>query len=130
MGTACIQICNILGFEPHAVCSSPEKGELCKKVGAKNVVFYKDNEKWADELIEANEGKLFNAVLDCVGSSNVLSTIKLLDIDGAWILYGLLSGPKTEMNLGSLIFKRIRLISTTLKTRSKDYKDNLIKNFS
>ena len=48
VGTAAIQICNVLGFEPYAVVSTPEKGELCKKVGVKGVVYYKDNEKWAD----------------------------------------------------------------------------------
>lgn len=94
VGTAAIQICNVLGYEPYAVVSVEAKGELCKKVGVKEVVCYKDNENWDDELIKANDGKLFNAVLDCVATSNVEKTIKLLDKEGSWILYGLLSGNK------------------------------------
>ena len=46
------------------------------------------------------------------------------------MLYGTLSGIKQEMNFGQLLGKRIKLISTTLKSRSNTYKDNLIKNFS
>lgn len=88
-------------------------------MGARDVVYYRDNENWAEELIKANEGKPFNAVLDCVGAGNVPHTTKLLGRDGRWVLYGLLSGGKVEMNLAELLGKRIKLITTTLKTRSK-----------
>ncbi len=54
----------------------------------------------------------------------------MLDIDGRWILFGLLSGFKTNLSLASLLAKRIALISTTLKTRSDSYKDNLIADFT
>ena len=87
-------------------------------MGAKGVSFYRDNQNWASELLESNNGNNFTAVLDCVGSSNVESTIKLLDVDGRWILYGLLSGGKADINLGLLLAKRINLISTTLKSRT------------
>jgi tumor protein p53-inducible protein 3 len=70
-------------------------------------------------LLKINESKPFDAVLDCVGPSNVKSTLRLLGVDGRWVLYGLLSGAKTEINFGEIIGKRIKLISTTLKTRSK-----------
>lgn len=76
------------------------------------------------------KGGLFNAVLDCVGSDNYESTIELLDVDGKWILFGLLSGFKTNLNLASLLAKRISLISTTLKTRSDEYKTKLIEDFT
>lgn len=78
----------------------------------------------------ALKGGNFNAVLDCVGSDNYEATIELLDIDGRWILFGLLSGFKTNLNLASLLAKRISLISTTLKTRTDQYKDNLIADFT
>jgi tumor protein p53-inducible protein 3 len=53
----------------------------------------------------------------------------LLSIDGKWILFGLLSGAKTNLNLATLIGKRISLISTTLKTRTDEYKASLIEDF-
>lgn len=64
-----------------------------------------------------------------MGASNVESTIDLLAVDGKWVLFGLLSGAMTNINLGNLLFKRINLISTTLKTRSDEYKTNLIEDF-
>ena len=71
----------------------------------------------------------FNAVLDCVGPSNADSTLDLLDVDGKWILFGLLSGAKAKINLAVALFKRINIISTTLKTRTDEYKANLVKDF-
>ena len=68
--------------------------------------------------------------MDCVGVSNLDRTINLLDIDGRWILYGLLSGPKAEVNFAKLMQKRIVLKTSLLKARSEEYKNNLIKNFS
>ena len=80
--------------------------------------------------MKLNEGKNFDAVLDCVGPGNAKYTTKLLAVDGRWVFYGTLSGIKGEVNFGELIGKRIKLISTTLKTRSKEYKNNLINEFS
>lgn len=54
----------------------------------------------------------------------------MLAVDGKWVLFGLLSGAITNINLGSLLFKRINLISTTLKTRSDQYKADLIEDFT
>jgi NADPH:quinone reductase-like Zn-dependent oxidoreductase len=45
--------------------------------------------------------------------------LKLLTVDGRWIFYGTLSGIKGELNFGMMIGKRIKLIPSTLKTRSK-----------
>lgn len=129
VGTAAIQICRLLKFNPFAVVSSKDKQELCMKLGAK-AVLYKDNPSWAQQLIECNNGNRFNAVLDCVGAANVGQTIELLDIDGRWILYGLLSGGKLDMNLALLLGKRISIISTTLKSRTDTYKSDLISRFS
>ena len=126
VGTAAIQLCKLLGAEAWAVVSTEEKGKICMEVGASGVAYYKDNANWAKDLI-GKKGGNFNVVLDCVGAGNADSTLELLGIDGKWVLFGLLSGGKLpEFNLGSLLMKRIHLISTTLKTRSDEYKSNLV----
>jgi NADPH:quinone reductase-like Zn-dependent oxidoreductase len=119
VGTASLQICKLMGYEPYAVVSGASKGELVKKLGAKAVVHYLDNENWDDELLVKGGGKGFDAVLDCVGPKNANATMKLLLVDGRWVFYGTLSGIKGELNFGQLISKRIKIVSTTLKTRKK-----------
>ena len=53
----------------------------------------------------------------------------MLDVDGRWVLYGLLSGVKAEVNFMKLMQKRIVLKTSLLKARSDEYKTNLINNF-
>lgn len=81
-------------------------------------------------MITLNDGKHFSAVLDCVGVSNIDQTVNLLDVDGRWVLFGLLSGAKAEFNFMKIMQKRINLITTLLKTRSYEYKTKLINDFS
>jgi tumor protein p53-inducible protein 3 len=76
VGTAAIQLCKLLGAHPWAVVSTKEKGKICEELGAKGVVYYKDNKSWHKELIEQRGSKGgFNSVLDCVGPSNVEATL-------------------------------------------------------
>lgn len=64
-------------------------------------------------------GKGANVILDCVGSSFWEKNIKVLAVDGRWVLYGTLGGGNVEGNLlGGLLGKRGSLIATTLKHRS------------
>jgi len=46
--------------------------------------------------------------------SNIKNS-EIAAVDARWILYGLLSGAKTTVNLAPLVGKRISLISTTLR---------------
>ena len=63
-------------------------------------------------------GKGANVILDCVGSSFWEKNIKILAVDGRWVLYGLLGGGNVTGNLlGDLLKKRGSLIATTLKNR-------------
>lgn len=128
MGTAAIQLGKLLGAHIWCVVSSQDKGKVCQELGAAGVVYYKDNPLWSKEL-KSIKGGLFNAVLDCVGPSNAEQTLDLLEIDGKWILFGLLSGAKSTLNMATLIGKRISLVSTTLKTRTDEYKSALVKDF-
>lgn len=48
-------------------------------------------------------------------------------MDGKWILYGLITGGVVpNFNLAHLLGKRINLINTTLRSRSDDFKAELI----
>jgi NADPH:quinone reductase-like Zn-dependent oxidoreductase len=64
----------LLGANIYCVVSTEDKGKICIDLGAKGVAYYKNNLKWATDLINLRGGN-FNAVLDCVGSDNYESSI-------------------------------------------------------
>ena len=67
-------------------------------------------------------------VLDCVGGgAHAQQHLDLLDIDGRWVLFGLLGGGEPPPGLlGALLRKRIQLLSTTLRSRAAGYKRRLL----
>jgi tumor protein p53-inducible protein 3 len=66
-------------------------------------------------------------IADPVGASNAARNVASLAIDGIWVLYGSMGGRIVDnFDLGALVAKRGALMTTTLKTRSNDYKKELL----
>ena len=77
------------------------------------------------------QGKGANVIADPVGASNAVRNVASLSVDGRWVLYGSMGGRIVEnFDLGSLIAKRGTFHTTTLKTRSNLYKQELLNKLS
>ncbi|KAL4512078.1 hypothetical protein ABPG72_005080 [Tetrahymena utriculariae] len=130
VGTAAIQLAKYFGAHAIASSSSDDKLKICKELGAELCMNYKTCQNQDEEILKFTNGKGVNLVLDCVGAQNYKLTDKILGVDGKWILYGSLGGTYIEkLDLGSLMRRRASLITTLLKTRSDEYKSDLISNF-
>ncbi|CAF0956288.1 unnamed protein product [Brachionus calyciflorus] len=71
-----------------------------------------------------------DVIFDCVGASYWQKNTECLAVDGEWIFYGTMGGVKVEGDLlGRILRKRIQLKGTTLRTRSIDYKHDLMRDF-
>lgn len=130
VGTALIQLVRLFeGFSIVTV-STDEKIEFTKQVGANVAINYKKETDLPKAIMDATEGKGVNIILDCVGAQWATMNTQVAAVDARWILYGLLSGGELEkFNLGALMYKRISLIPTTLRTRSNEFKTELINRF-
>lgn len=68
------------------------------------------------EIKKITNGKMINILLDCVGPSNLNLSLNICGMDSSWILYGLLSGAKSNnFNMAHIVSKRISLIGSTLR---------------
>ena len=68
-------------------------------------------------------------ILDCVGASHYPSTLKLLGLDSRWVVFATMGGSKVELDMNQLFRTRTTMFFTTLKTRSPEYKTQLIEDF-
>ena len=68
----------------------------------------------------------FDVVLDPVGANYAESNLKLLGQDGRWVLIGLMGGRKAELDLALVLGKRIQLLGSTLRSRSDQFKADLL----
>lgn len=125
VGIAAIQIARNLGVENiYVTAGSERKIKFCKELGAKEGINYKEQD-WSTML----EGKI-DVVFDCIGFPYVEGNLKCLKVDGTWVLYGFMGGiTDAPAVLGPILRKRISLLGTTLRARSDDYKQSLIREF-
>ncbi|KAF6023542.1 TP53I3 [Bugula neritina] len=80
------------------------------------------------QVIPIGEG--VDLVIDCVGGSYWQQNTDVLKTDGRWVLYGLMGGANVDgALLRKLLSKRISILPSTLKTRNKQYKADLIRSF-
>jgi len=83
-------------------------------------------------VLEATDGKGVDVILDFVGPNYWEGNIAALARDGRMVLIGLLSGTKTAgpIDLAQLLYKRVRIEGTTLRSRTIDYQAALMKKFT
>ena len=59
-----------------------------------------------------------------------MKNVASLAVDGRWVLYGLMGGAEVDGPvLGGLLRKRGSLLATTIRSRSREYKADVIRRF-
>lgn len=132
IGIAAIQLAKSIGAdEIFTTAGTEEKVKFSMTVGATRGMSYKEVD-FSQEIDSATKGLGVDFILDLVGQSYWNSNIKSLSKDGKLVLLGLLSGGKIQgpVELGPILFKRLKIEGTTLRSRSIDYQSKLLKEFS
>eukprot|EP00090_Calanus_glacialis_P045676 TRINITY_DN8644_c0_g1_i1.p1 TRINITY_DN8644_c0_g1~~TRINITY_DN8644_c0_g1_i1.p1 ORF type:complete len:330 (-),score=102.51 TRINITY_DN8644_c0_g1_i1:51-1040(-) len=129
VGTAAVQLVKLAGGRSMVTAGSQQKIDTALSLGAERGVNYK-TEDFAAAVAEWTGGKGVDIILDCVGGSYAMKNVASLAVDGRWVLYGLMGGAEVDGPvLGGLLRKRGSLLATTLRSRSREYKAELVKRF-
>jgi putative PIG3 family NAD(P)H quinone oxidoreductase len=124
IGTTAIQMARIKGANVIATAGNNEKSALCRKLGAARAINYQD-EKFVEAVKEHTNGQGVDVILDIVGGAYLDDNIKCLAPDGRLVIIGILGGAKAELNLGRLLSKRGTIITSTLRSRSSEFKGEI-----
>lgn len=130
VGTAAIQI--VRAFQAHCwvTAGSKEKIRACVELGAEGGFNYRQG-PFAEQLMEATEGAGVDIVLDFVGAPYFEQNLQVLAVDGRLVYIATMGGGKVEgLDLRVLMSKRLKLMGTTLRSRSLDYKVRLTRDFA
>jgi putative PIG3 family NAD(P)H quinone oxidoreductase len=128
VGTAAIQLANDAGATVLATAGSFDKVSRCIELGAHHAFNYKEQD-FAAETLTHTGGKGADVILDCVGGSYLAKNIQSLARFGRLVNIGLLGGAKGELNLGTVLMKRLRIIGSTLRSRSRQEQISITKAF-
>ncbi|KAG1751632.1 quinone oxidoreductase putative [Suillus paluster] len=132
VGIAAIQTARESGAATvTATASTPEKLDWLRSIpnGATHTVNYR-TEDFAAEVRKTTNGRGVDIVIDVVGQSHWAKNIQSLAIDGRMIMLSALSGREVpSVNLGEILYKRLRIQGSTLRSRSLQYQTELIASF-
>ncbi len=120
VGTAGIQIAREVGADV-AVTASAAKLETCEQLGADLTVDYHD-EDFVEAVNKWTGSTGVNVILDVVGGDYLERNFRCVAAQGTIVQVGAMGGGKSDINLGVLLQKRLTLIGTVLRSRSKEEK--------
>jgi NADPH:quinone reductase len=124
VGMAGIQIARHLRQATvFATAGSPEKRDVCLSVGAKVAVDYRG--AWVDEIRKHTGGAGVDVILDGQAGPKTQRQLDLLKMDGRLVFIASHEGETAEVNVRSLVRRRLTIAGSTLRPRTADYKGRL-----
>jgi NADPH2:quinone reductase len=122
IGTTAIQIAKAIGLTVLVTAGGAERAARCVALGADIGIDYRSTDFTA---AVAKFGGV-DIVLDCIGGEYLKRNLASLKIDGTLVIIGLQSGALAELNLATLLSRRLTIAGTTLRSRPLDQRAAIV----
>ncbi|MGS2720089.1 NAD(P)H-quinone oxidoreductase [Paraglaciecola aestuariivivens] len=128
VGLAAIQLAKLQQSKIAVTASNQDKLALCETLGASVLINYQQ----MDFVEQLKAQKLaIDLVIDFVGGDYLNRNLKVLNQDGSIVSLAMLAGRFGDpLDYALLLSKRARIIGSTLRNRSDEYKTQLIAQFA
>ena len=129
VGTAAIQIARELGARVLTTAGSPEKLDLCRRLGAHRAI-HRHEEDFVRVVEHETDGRGVDLVVDVVGAPYWERNTAAVARGGRLVLVGFLGGSRGDLDLGPILRKSLTVRGTTLRGRSREAKATLVASFA
>ncbi|HEY6212690.1 MAG TPA: NAD(P)H-quinone oxidoreductase [Vicinamibacterales bacterium] len=116
IGTTAIQLARARGAKVFATAGSAEKCAACERLGAHRAINYRD-EDFAAAVKSATDNRGVDVVLDMVGGDYFARNVDVLATEGRLVEIATLSGAKAEINIQTMMQRRLTITGSTLRAR-------------
>ena len=124
IGITAIQLAKAFGASVISTVGNAEKVNACKKLGADEVIHYKE-EDFVERVQEITNKKGVNVILDMVGGSYIQRNLNSLAVDGRLLQVAFLEGSKAPLDVQVIMRKRLTYTGATLRPRSELQKSQI-----
>lgn len=122
LGLAAIQLAKVLGAaKVITTVGNEEKAKLCQQLGADVVV-----NRYSGDLGAVFDANPVDIALDCGGGDILGQNLERMAVGGRWILVSTLAGEETHIRLRPILKRGLRLIGSTLRSRTPERKANVL----
>ena len=118
IGTFAIQLAKALGATVFATAGSAEKLDLCRSLGADEVINYRDDD-FVEVLTRVGGADI---ILDIIAGDYVERNFKAARHDARIVQIAFNKGSKMEINLMPVMLKRLTYTGSTLRSRPDAFK--------
>jgi NADPH:quinone reductase len=117
IGTTAIQLATVRGARVFATAGTQEKVRVCEELGAVRGIDY-HTEDFVEVVRKETGGKGVDLILDMVAAAYFARNLEALAVEGRLVVISLMGGARTELNLNTVMSKRLTITGSTLRIRS------------
>lgn len=126
LASVIIPMAKAFGVRVITTVLNEEIANSIKHLGA-DVVVDTSKEKLADVLKrELENGHSVDVAIDCLGGENMGECLHYLTHGARWIMIAALAGTKTEIDLKNIYVRNVRIIGSTLRSRTPEVKAQIL----
>jgi len=116
IGTTAIQLARARGARVFATAGSAAKCDACERLGAERAINYRESD-FAAVVRDLTSGRGVDVVLDMVGGEYFARNIDVLAVEGRLVEIATLHGVKAELNIQTIMGRRLTITGSTLRPR-------------
>jgi len=122
VGTAAVQIARAIGARSLGTARSADKLARAKELGLDEAIVVGQDASFAREVRARTAGEGVDVVLELVGGPYVAEDLGCIARRGRIVVVGLMAGSRVELDLATLLHRRVELRGTVLRARPLEEK--------
>lgn len=128
VGTAAITLVTRGGGAVFVTAGSDEKCRRCLALGARGAFNYRTTD-FVAALRAATQERGADLILDAIGGSYLARNVEALAVGGRLLLIGTMGGRRGELDVATVLRRRLTIVGSTLRARPPAEKAALIQQF-
>ncbi len=124
IGTTAIQLAKAFGANIIVTSGTAAKCQFCLELGANAAINYHEQD-FVAEIAKLTDNKGVNVILDMIGGDYFLRNIQCLAHDGRLVQIAVQQSAKSDINLWTMMQKRLTITGSTLRTRDDNFKADI-----
>jgi len=117
IGTTAIQLAAAWGARVFATAGTEDKARACERLGAARGIDYR-TEDFVDVIRRETADRGVDLILDMIGGSYLTRNLEAAAVEGRLVIISLIGGARAEINLLTIMSKRLTLTGSTLRART------------
>jgi putative PIG3 family NAD(P)H quinone oxidoreductase len=126
IGTAAIQVARRAGARVVVTAGTAERLQRCRELGADEVINHRE-EDFVERVAAITGGRGADVILDIIGAAYLERNLRALAEEGRLVVIGLQGGVRAEIDLNTMLSRRLTLIATTMRRRSPEQKAEVVR---